>query len=220
MSELIKELINAVNKLNEFSWNDLISLLSLIAAWITIIVLLKDKFESKRPYLQITFELIRDNLACVVLRNVGSVPLEIKKLELDKLFVEQLPEREREGLLNTNITNLKIFPDKQWVICLGVIVPEILENYKITTLNIEYEYSRMGRIRKYKESTQIDFKQYSRMLVYISEIDELKNENKKIEKEIKNITKEVKNIRAIIVEYANIEDKYTKTIINGYEQNK
>lgn len=220
MSELIKELINAVNKLNEFSWNDLISLLSLIAAWITIIVLLKDKFESKRPYLQLTFELIRDNLACVVLRNVGNVPLEIKKLELDKSFLEQLPEREREGLLNNNITNMKIFPDKQWIICLGVIVPEILENYKITTLNIEYEYSKMGRIRKYRESTQIDFKQYSRMLVYISEIDELKNENKKIEKEIKNITKEVKNIRAIIVEYANIEDKYTKTIINGYEQNK
>ena len=40
----------------------------------------------------------------------------------------------------------------------------------------------------------------------------------KIEKEIKNITKEVKNIRATIVQYANVEDTYTKNIVNGYEK--
>lgn len=76
------------------------------------------------------------------------------------------------------------------------------------------------RENKYKESTQIDFKQYSRMLVYVSEIDELKNENKKIEKEIKNITREVKNIRSTIVQYANVEDTHIKTIVNGYEKNE
>lgn len=144
--------------------------------------------------------------------------LEIKKLKLDEEFVRQLPEGEQEGLLNNSINNMKIFPGKQWILCLGVIVPEILENYKITTLNVDYEYSKKGKKKRYKESTQIDFKQYSRMLVYVSEIDELKNENKKIENEIKNVTKEVKNIRATIVQYANIEDTHTKPLVNGYEK--
>ena len=63
------------------------------------------------------------------------------------------------------------------------------------------------------------------MLVYVSEIDELKNENKKIEKELKNINKEVKNIRATIVNYANLKDncikllkEQIKTIQFAYEQ--
>ena len=73
MDESIKELVEAVNNLNSFSWSDFISLFSLIAAWITIAFLIKDKIDNKRPYLQITFELIRENLACIVIRNVGNV---------------------------------------------------------------------------------------------------------------------------------------------------
>lgn len=218
MEDLRKELVESVNNLSRFSWNEIIALFSLVAVWETIILLLKDKLENKRPYLQITFELARDNLTCIILRNVGNVPLEIKKLKLDEKFIKQLPESEQQRLLNNNISNMKIFPDKQWILCLGVIVPEILERYKITTLNIDYDYSKMGKNKMYKESTKIDFKQYSRMMVYVSKVDELKNENKKIEKEIKNIAKEVKNIRATIVQYANVEDTNTKNIVNGYEK--
>ena len=175
MEDLRKELVESVNNLSRFSWNEIIALFSLVAVWETIILLLKDKLENKRPYLQITFELARDNLTCIILRNVGNVPLEIKKLKLDEKFIKQLPESEQQRLLNNNISNMKIFPDKQWILCLGVIVPEILERYKITTLNIDYDYSKMGKNKMYKESTEIDFKQYSRMMVYVSKVDELKN---------------------------------------------
>lgn len=219
MEELMKELIESVNKLNSFSWSDIISLISLIGAWITIYFLIKDKIESKRPYLQITFELVRDNLTCIVLRNVGNTPLELKKIDFDSKFVNQLPERERCGLINNNISSMKIFPGKQWIVCLGVIVPEILEKYDLKNLDIDYEYSKIGRRKRYKESTKIDFTQYSRMLVYISEIDELKNQNKKLEKELKNINKEVKNIRSTVVNFANLNETYIKTLVSGYEKN-
>lgn len=86
-------------------------------AWITIFFLIKDKFENKRPYLQITFELVRDNLTCIVLRNVGNVPLELKQIKFDEDFVNQLPEREKTGLIDNKINNIKIFPGKQWIIC-------------------------------------------------------------------------------------------------------
>ena len=220
MEQLIRELIESVDNLNKFSWSDLISLVSLLGAWITIFFLIKDKIENKRPYLQITFELIRDNLTCVVLRNVGNVPLELKKIEFDEEFVNQLPERERTGLIDNKINNMKIFPGKQWIVCLGVIVPEILNNYEIKSLRIDYEYSKIGKKRKYKETTDVDFTQYSRMLVYVSEIDELKNQNKKLERELKNITKEVKSIRATVVNYANLDDTNMKTLVSGYEKSE
>lgn len=220
MEQLIRELIESVDNLNKFSWSDLISLVSLLGAWITIFFLIKDKIENKRPYLQITFELIRDNLTCVVLRNVGNVPLELKKIEFDEEFVNQLPERERTGLIDNKINNMKIFPGKQWIVCLGVIVPEILNNYEIKSLRIDYEYSKIGKKRKYKETTDVDFTQYSRMLVYVSEIDELKNQNKKLERELKNITKEVKSIRATVVNYANLNDTNMKTLVSGYEKSE
>jgi NTP pyrophosphatase (non-canonical NTP hydrolase) len=128
-----------------------------------------------------------------------------------------LPERERTGLIDNKINNMKIFPGKQWIVCLGVIVPEILNNYEIKSLRIDYEYSKIGKKRKYKETTDVDFTQYSRMLVYVSEIDELKNQNKKLERELKNITKEVKSIRATVVNYANLNDTNMKTLVSGYE---
>lgn len=218
MEELIRELIQSVDNLNKFSWSDLISLVSLIGAWVTIFFLIKDKIENKRSYLQITFELVRDNLTCIVLRNVGNVPLELKQIKFDEDFVNQLPERERSGLIDNKINNMKIFPGKQWIICLGVIVPEILENYEIESLRIDYEYSKIGKKRRYKETTDVDFTQYSIMLVYVSEIDELRNQNKKLERELKNITKEVKNIRETIVNYANLKDTNMRTLVSGYEK--
>lgn len=220
MEQLIRELIQSVDNLNKFSWSDLISLVSLIGAWITIFFLIKDKIENKRPYLQITFELVRDNLTCIVLRNVGNIPLELKQIKFDKDFVNQLPERERSGLIDNKINNMKIFPGKRWIICLGVIVPEILENYEIKLLRIDYEYSKIGKKRRYKETTDVDFTQYSRMLVYVSDIDELRNQNKKLERELKNITKEVKNIRATVVNYANLKDTYMRTLVSGYKKSE
>lgn len=218
MEELIKELISEVAKLNSFSVGDAISFISLLGAWITIAILIKEKIDNARPYLQISFELIRENLVCIVLRNVGNTPLEIKRIRFNSEFINQLPEREKEGLINTdNINSIKIFPAKEWIICLGVTTSEIINNYNIKQLQIDYEYSRIGRKKVYKEFTNIDFTQYSRMLVYISEIDELKKQNKKIEKELKSINKEVKNIETIIANYINLSDEYYKTIVTGYK---
>lgn len=212
------KLIETINNLGQFSWGDFISLVALIGSWITIILLLLDRHEQNRPYLQITFELVRSNLTCVVIRNVGKTPLILKNITFDKEFVNQLPERERKYLINSKINNLKIFPGKQWIICLGVIVPEILENYEKKTLNIDYTYQKIKGFKKYKENTQIDFEQYSRFLVYISEIDELSKVNEKIEKNTRNIDKKLKNIEASIVQYNNIQDKYISTIVNGYKK--
>ncbi len=218
MEELLKELVVAIQESNAFSWIDAISIMSVVASWITIWFLLKERAEMNRPYLQITFELIRSNLACVVLRNTGTVPLAVNKLHFEEEFINQLPERECEGLKKNKVNNMIIFPGKQWIVCLGVIVPEILEKYNKKTLNIDYTYTKLRKKKKYEESVEIDFEQYGRCLVYISDIDELRNVNKQIVDEIDKVKKDVHKIHGVIVRYANLDDKSNKTIVAGYEQ--
>lgn len=218
MEQKIDELINSINNLSSFSWSDLINLIALVGSWITILLLLKEKYDNNRPYLQISFELVRSNLTCVVLRNVGKVPLVLTSIHYDEDFINQLDERDRKYLNDNKINKLTIFPGKEWIVCLGVIVPDILNNFSKKTLSVDYEYKKLNGIKKYKEKTEINFEQYSRFLVYISEIDELKQVNKKIETNTKNLEKRLKNIETSIVQYHNIQDTFIKTVVNGYKE--
>ena len=70
--ELFERLVVAIEKQSTaFPWDSLISALALIASWITIFLLLKERAEKNRPYMQVSFELIRGSLACIVIRNTG-----------------------------------------------------------------------------------------------------------------------------------------------------
>lgn len=219
MEQKMDELINSINNLSGFSLGDLINLIALIGSWITIFLLLRDKLNDSRPYLQISFELVKSNLTCVVIRNVGKTPLKVTSIHFDEEFIKQLPEQAQRSL-NNKINNLLIFPGKEWIVCLEVIVPEILKDFEKKTLRVDYSYKNINGVKIYKESTEIDFEQYSRFLVYISEIDELKQVNQKIEKNTKNIEKKLKEIETSIVQYHNIQDTSTKTIVNGYTEKK
>ena len=46
----------------------------------------------------------------------------IEKIKFDEEVVNQLPEKDGTGLIDNQINNMKIFPVKQWIVCLGVIV--------------------------------------------------------------------------------------------------
>lgn len=219
METLMQELVYVVKHMNDFSWQDAVNLLALVASWITIWFLLKDKMEANRPYMQVSFELIRSNLACVVLRNTGNVPINIRSLKFDNDFIKQLPNIDYQRLINNDINNMVIFPGKQWVICLGVIVPDILK-YENTILNVEYSYGRLKRKKIYSEHIGIDFKQYASCLVYISEIDELREVDKKMAQDIKSLGKVVKEIKAVLIQYSNIEDTTQRNLVAGYEVRK
>ena len=213
MESKIDELIKSIDRLNSFSWGDIISLVAIIGSWITIFILLKDKHNENRPYLQVTFELVRFNLTCVVLRNVGKVPLVLTHIHYDEDFLSIFC---LFHLIDNTVNNLTIFPGKEWIVCLGVIVPDILNKFELKKLKVNYEYKKLNGIKTFKENTEIDFEQYSRFLVYISEIDELKQVNEKIERTSKNIEKGLKNIETSIVQYHNIEDTFLKTVANGF----
>lgn len=107
-----QHLINAIYSLNGFSWTDAVSILSLIASWITIAFLLRDKLALERPYVQVSFELIRSNLACVVIRNTGTVPVSLCSIQFGQEFIKQLPDSDEKRLFENGISDMHIYPGK------------------------------------------------------------------------------------------------------------
>lgn len=211
--ELARELIDVIKSGNSISWDTIVNMLALIASWITIAFLLKERSEKNRPYVQISFELVRNSLACIVIRNVGKVPLTIKSLLFSEEFIKQISEKNRIPFINKNNISVDIFPGKMWVLCMGTATHEIMK-YETKKLHIYYIYSKIGKKKVYKDKIDIDFEQYKNFMVYISEIDELRNVNKEISKNIEKNTEELRKINTIINRYATLEDSYSRCVID------
>lgn len=194
MEELFERLVIAVEQQSStFPWSDVIStFLSFAAILVTIILWQKERYDRNCPHMQISFELVRSTLACLTLRNVSEVPLEVKSLVYNDDFTTQLPEKVQKRLKKMSETNIAIFPGQKWVVSFDVNVFEILNKYEVQTVGIQYEYCRYGKKKRYKETIQIDFSEYSGMLVYISDVDEFKNSVDKLEKTVERLTTALK----------------------------
>lgn len=193
-NDLILRIADSIEKQVGFSnWNSTIQLLATLPAWITIGYLLYERSKKERPYLQVSFELLRSSLACIVIRNIGECPLEIKTMEFNSEFICQLEPDTQEKLKTMCNLELKIFPKQFHVVSLDTLTGTILEKFQVKKLIIHYTYKRVGyKNTAYKEDSIIDFTQYNSMLLYISEIDELKNSVDKVLKEVKEINKSIK----------------------------
>ena len=194
MEELFERLVIAVEQQSfTFPWSDVMStFLSFAAILVTIILWQKERYDRNCPHMQISFELVRSTLACLTLRNVSEVPIEVRSLVYNADFTTQLPEKVQKRLKKMSETNIAIFPGQKWVVSFDVNVFEILNKYEVQTVGIQYEYCRYGKKKRYKETIQIDFSEYSSMLVYISDVDEFKNSVDKLEKTVERLTTALK----------------------------
>lgn len=205
-----KEIVDAINKTNNFSIGDFINSLLLVCSIITIIFLLIDKYSKGRPYLQVSIELIRSSLACVVIRNVGEVSLSLKKITFDKEFIEQLPDYAQKYFKDTKINNLLLHPGSKWVMCFGTSINDILKNYDKKATLIKYEYTKLNGKKVYREEYLADFEQISHFLVYISEIDELSNE---VEKSTNKLSKKLTEIEKEVISFRNLNEDYFRNTV-------
>lgn len=200
MEELIERLVIAVEQQNTaFPWDSVISVLALIASWVTILFLLKERSEKNRPYMQISFELVRSTLACVVLRNVGTVPLEVKGLTFNENFTKQLQEKTQKRLKKKESTSIVIFPGQKWIVSFDTNVFNIINDFEEKTVRIDFKYSKYGKNKSYDEKIEIDFSEYGGFLNYISEVDEFKNSVDNLKKSMESIDKDIKKL-AVLVE--------------------
>lgn len=211
MEELFERLVIAVEQQNSaFPWDSVISILALIASWVTIFFLLKERSEKNRPYMQISFELVRSTLACVVLRNVGTVPLEVKSLTFNETFTKQLQTKTQDRLKKKESTSIMIFPGQKWIVSFDTNVSNIINDFKEKTVKIDYRYFKYGKKKPYDDKVEIDFSEYAGFLDYISEVDEFKNSVDNLKKSMESIDKDTKKLAVLIEDGEN----------NGQECNK
>ena len=177
----------AVIKLSEtiqrsMSQTDWVAILSVIFSGFSllgIVFLLIERYERKRPYLQASFELIRGNSVCIVIRNVGEVPAVLKTIKFSRDFVDQLDVIGKEHTSDKENLSISIHPGQKWVIPLNDNTANVMKQ-SIKTLRVTLEYSKRNKKRLFSEPETIDFGDYSNMLVYISDIDELRKEIKRL----------------------------------------
>ncbi len=179
MSELLERMTVAIEKQNGIPvWDIVINVIPWIGVLITIGVLLMERCEKRRPYLEVSFELIRSTLACLVIRNVGDVPARLKSLQFNSEFLEQLDDNKIQSLKRKSITNVTIFPKRYWVLSLDKNIFDVIK-FSNTELKVEYTYSKIRGRKRYKGVTVIDFKEYESFLLYLSEMDEFKTMTEK-----------------------------------------
>ena len=211
----------------ELAFSDIMAFVSAVCSVIslvTIIILLIERAEKKRPYLQISFELVKSSLVCLVIRNVGEVPATLKELKFNPDFVKQMSQNAQAHAKDRTDLNISIHPKQQWVLCLDEITPTVLR-YQNTQLEVSFVYTAKGKKRpKYKDTEIIDFNDYSGFLIYISEVDELRDEVKKLTQAMKSVVKPLNKIAerqpaTVKTEtYRNKEEVCTKTMVTGFQE--
>ena len=224
MEGLMQELIDVFRETNGgLDWASIISAICSVISLAAIIILLKERREKKRPYLQASFELIRSSLTCIVIRNVGDVPAKLYGIVFCDDFIKQLPEKVQDRLRSKANTDISIYPKQQLVISLDIITGDVLK-FTEKNLKITIKYSFIENEQpKYIESSNIAFGDYEGFLIYISEIDELKNAIIGIGKSLDNATKvlekniiNTKNIRT--ENCSSMEDSYSRIIASGVNE--
>jgi len=203
----------------------LISAFCSVISLVTIILLFIERAEKKRPYLQISFELVKSSLVCLVIRNVGEVPATLRELKFNPDFVRQMSARAQSQAKDRTGLNISIHPKQQWVLCLDEITPTVLR-YQNTQLEVSFVYTVKGKkYPKYKDTEIIDFNDYSGFLIYISEVDELRDEVKKLSQAMAMIAKPLNKIAehqpvAVKTEtYRNMDEICTRAAITGFQEN-
>lgn len=207
---------------------DLAAIVSAVCSAIslaTVVILLIERKEKKRPYLQISFELIRSSLVCLVIRNVGEVPAVLNEVTFNPEFVKQMPIAAQRNAENRTDLSISLHPKQQWVLCLDETTTNVL-NYHNTRLEVGFAYSAKGKKKaKYRDTEVIEFTDYGRFMVYISETDDLKYEIRSLTKAMNGTLHLLNRIAkqqpsaAKIDRYQNIDDDHTRVKITEYEEN-
>jgi hypothetical protein len=219
MEDLMRELIDVIRETNGgLDWASIISAICSVISLTAIIILLKERREKKRPYLQASFELIRSSLTCIVIRNVGDVPAKLFGIVFNGDFIKQLPEKVQDRLKSKANTEIAIYPKRQLVISLDVVTADVLK-FTEKNLKITIKYSSIEKKQvKYIEDSEIVFGDYEGFLIYISEIDELKNAIMDVGKSLDKITKVLEKStfdttsHNRIANCSSMEDSYSRII--------
>jgi hypothetical protein len=191
------------------NWDIITNVLSawaVIAAVIPVIILLRERAEKNEPKFVVYFELVRDSLACVRLKNVGEVPIEVVTIkfptdwleEVNKSFQEHNISADNDAVLSLSKlkdTCLTFMPGQEWVLSFNVLTAYLPKDIP---LEINYSYCKIPKKHRTKiitDSVKYDTHCYGNFLLYKSEINELSNTTKK---SLQDINKSVVALKTVV----------------------
>lgn len=181
-----------------------VSIIALIAPLSSWCLVLKERCEKRRRYIQITYENVRSNLACIVLRNTGNIPLEVHGLTFNDSFAKQLTPKIQDRFKRLQLSSFMIPAGQKFIISFEVTVATIIAEYNEKTVKIEYLCSHHEAHWpfniKLRRKTEIDFSSYGPFLTYISGVDEL-------QKSVDAIGKSIKEIKGFLLPAEKDKDK-------------
>jgi hypothetical protein len=187
--------------IKSWNWDLIISISSIIlqaASLVAIVILLIERSEKKRPYLQVAYEVLRGSLVCIVINNVGDVAARVNSFKCNDDFCTQLPEKVQnhfKGLLNTDFV---VVPNQKWVLSLNINSFDIINEFKQKEATFIIRYSRLDGKKKCTEKATVNFSSYGGFLIYQSEMDEMRKEVKKVEECLTKLVKKVTDKKNII----------------------
>lgn len=190
--DLLNRIVVVLEQQNEIPiWEIIINIIPWLGVIISLTFLFVERYEKRRPYLEVSFELVRSTLACVVIRNVGNAPARLTSMLFNEKFIQQLDKEKISSLNKKREMDVKIFPGRHWVLYLGKNIFDVIK-FQDTILRVDYKYCKFRGKRKYEDRTEIDFKEYGSFLLYLSEIDELKTMTEKKLTEITELCDDIK----------------------------
>lgn len=170
--------------------------------------------ESHRPFVIISFEIIRSGYLCFKLENIGPVVAKDIKIRINEEFLDILEKKTPFTFLRkTTAATLMLTSHQKQYIALGV--QGNFDDIASVPAKIDISYND-----KYEEHTEIDIAQFGDMLNYNSDLRDISLNIKNIENHLKQIDNEAKNYHKKLIETISNITPVSFLVHTGYERRK
>lgn len=145
--------------------------------------------EGNRAFVTVTFEIIKNGIAVLHIKNHGKRIAENVRVRVSTAFLENVQdERDREQLEELCSASFTLGIEQSWYICIGSHLQ--LKQLSKELLEIQVSYS--DNKSEYSEEIRIDLSQYFWSMIYESPTSELRKDIKEISKELHEINCTIK----------------------------
>ena len=148
--------------------------------------------EENRAFVTVNFEVIRNGLAVLHIKNNGKRVANKVQIRIAQSFLDNVHEEAfRKDLDKLCAATFTLGVAQSWYICIGTILQLKELSQEIIAVDITYN----DNLSEYDETITIDLKQYHWALMYNSSMDDIYQEIRKATKSIQSIDRSCREIK-------------------------
>lgn len=140
---------------------------------------------ANRPMMTVRFEIIRSGLLCFVFENVGPLPAEFVRIDINQEFIDNISD-DTDSLRLRELSNASLFIASKQKINILLGGQRTFKKIAAVPATITISYNS-----RYHETTTIDINQYAFMLSYKSSEEDISQHVKKMQEHDVNFHKQL-----------------------------